>query len=237
MKKYIVPIILLFFILVAVPDVSAQTPVCPPLPTDTGTVTSSLSITQVATYTIWSRIKAPDSTNNSYYLQIDSQCGVKVGDAAIPTNTWTWVNYQNGNTSSPIQIPLSSGTHVVKLIGAEPNVGVDRLLFLTDASCIPTGTGDSCLQTPTITQPLTSPGTSITFTPSIQVSPTAMKVKGDYNNSGTVDILDFNLWRDEFTGVKSTRMSTTIPMIAIYFFKCDEYTICSISYSLVLVHK
>lgn len=164
---------------------SAQTPspTCPPLPTNTGTVVASVTLDTSTNYAIWSRILAPDSTNNSYYLQIDNLCAIKVGDSAIPTNQWTWVNYHDGSASSLINLQLSAGDHVVKLIGNEASVGVDKLVFLKDPNCVPTGLGDNCTATPTATSvPLTPtntlmPSLSPTATPIVPTAtPTPTKV-------------------------------------------------------------
>jgi hypothetical protein len=62
----------------------------------------------------------------------------------LPTKSLTWVNYQDGDTAKPIDIALTAGNHTVVMAGVEPGVGVDRLLFLTDRSCVPTGNGDNC---------------------------------------------------------------------------------------------
>lgn len=91
---------------------------------------------------------APDSTNNSYLLEIDGSTCYTVGDSSsIPANAWTWVDYQNGTASSKINQTLTSGNHTVKMIGSEASVQIDRLIFTTDTTCTPTGTGDNCTTT------------------------------------------------------------------------------------------
>ena len=132
----------LFFL--RVESANAQMSGCTTPPTDTGTVTLSVTV-QGGTYRVWSRMKAPDSSNNSFYLKIDN-CAVLVGDSSsIPASTWTWVDYKNGSTSNKIEATLSPGDHVVTLIGNENGVGVDKILMTQDLSCVPTGTsGDNC---------------------------------------------------------------------------------------------
>jgi fibronectin type 3 domain-containing protein len=74
-----------------------------------GQVTTSVTIPTAATYNIWSRIMPADTTNTSYMLEIDgSQCFVVSSSAP---NVWTWINYQDGNTGSPIRLSLAQGTH------------------------------------------------------------------------------------------------------------------------------
>lgn len=164
---------LLFFVFLLLPQKSfAQT--CPTLPTNTGTVTLSTNITEAKTYRIWSRIKpsTTDATANSYWLQVDSTCAVKVGDSSsIPASPWTWVDYKDGNMSQKIEMSLSTGTHVIKLIGNEPGVGIDKIIITDDMSCVPTDTGGNCTQVPTTT--VTNTPTTPTSAPtSPTISPT-----------------------------------------------------------------
>lgn len=125
---------------------------CASLPTDKGIVTSTITIPADGTYRVWSRIFAPDANNNSYYLEVDDTiCGVVAGDNAIAANSWTWVDYQAGNTASKTNLTLTAGTHTIRRIGREDGVKVDRLIFATDTACVPTGTGDNCLSSTSTT--------------------------------------------------------------------------------------
>ncbi len=103
---------------------------------------------------------APDSTNNSYTVEIDgTTCGVVVGDnAAATANTWKWVDYQNGTTSSKITVSLTAGTHTITMIGREDNVKVDRVLLVGNQACVPIGVGDNCAAA----QDATAPAVAIT---------------------------------------------------------------------------
>jgi hypothetical protein len=130
---------------------------CPNLPTDKGKVTTSISISTAGTYKIWSRIMAPDATNNSYILQVvGNDCGTVVGDSntAIAANTWTWVDYKDASASSKITTTfLTNGSYTINMIGRETGVKLDRVIFTTDQTCVPTGTGDNCLGLPPDIQP------------------------------------------------------------------------------------
>lgn len=128
-----------------VPDPVAAA--CSPLPTDKGQATFSVNVPSAATYRVWSRLYSPQFGRNGFYMQVDqAYCGIVVGgnDAAIPVGTFSWVNYQNSNTSSLISMSLAAGTHTVTLAGLDPGVGVDRVMFLSDLACVPSGTGDNC---------------------------------------------------------------------------------------------
>lgn len=128
---------------------------CAAQDTSRGTVTNTFSVATAGTYRVWSRILAPDTTNNSYILEIDgTTCGVVVGDnSSMPANAWTWVDYQSGTTTNKINVTLAAGSHTVTLIGRENNVEVDRVLLTADTACVPTGTGDNCVVTADTTAP------------------------------------------------------------------------------------
>lgn len=136
----------------------ASAAACTPPTTNYGNVTQSLTVPSSGIYRVWSRLAAPDSTNNTYLLEIDngnnSSC-YTVGGSVIPvygmtTNThfnsdatnWTSIDPTTGNH---IDVSLSAGTtYTIKEIGNGPNVVVDRIIFTADTTCIPTGNGDNC---------------------------------------------------------------------------------------------
>jgi hypothetical protein len=118
---------------------------CPVLPTNTGIAQSLINISTSGTYYVWSRMQSMGDSANSYWLQIDNNCGVDVGDLnGMPTGIWTWVNYQDGNTASKTSLSLTQGNHTIKLIGRENNTKLDKVLLTNDPSCVPTGFGDNC---------------------------------------------------------------------------------------------
>ncbi len=125
---------------------------------DYGSVNTTVSIPATATYRIWTRMKVPDTTNKSYMLEVDGNQCYTVGNGTIPTGTWTWIDYQNGDTASKIDLSLSQGSHTIRLIGNVPNVQIDRMVMASDLTCTPTGTGDNC-NTPSDT---TAPSVSLT---------------------------------------------------------------------------
>lgn len=131
---------------------------CAAQDTSRGTATITVNVPSTGTYRVWSRIQAPDNTSNSYILEIDdTTCGVVVGDnGSMPTNTWTWVDYQNGTTSNKINVNLSAGNHTVTMIGREDNVKLDRVILTSDTTCVPTGTGDNCANPPDTVPPTVS---------------------------------------------------------------------------------
>jgi chitodextrinase len=114
------------------------------LPTnDYGQASTSIATPSSATYRIWTRMMAPDTTNTTYLLEVDgTQCYVVGG--GLPANSWAWVAYQNGSAASTIDLALTKGTHTLRLIGRQPGVKVDRIIMVSDLTCVPTGMGDNC---------------------------------------------------------------------------------------------
>lgn len=146
---------------------SAATGPCTAPTTDYGNVTSTVNIPSTGTYYIWSRIQAPSSSANSYLIQIDNAyCFTFGGSSSIPTNSWQWINYQNGSTGSRISVSnLSSGNHTVKMIGNVDGVLLDRVIFTQDANCTPDNNppvtggaqpGDNCANPSDTTPPTTA---------------------------------------------------------------------------------
>jgi len=155
----------------------AHAAACTAPATSLGTVATTVTIPSNGDYTIWSRIMAADPVNNSYALEVDGTTCYTVGDStSLAANTWTWVNYQNGSTTNVIRPTLSAGTHTLKLVGVEPNVKIDRLLFLADSTCVPTNDGSNCTanvdQTPP-TATIDSPTNGSTVSGTVNVGLTA----------------------------------------------------------------
>lgn len=105
----------------------------------------AVSIPATGRYVVWSRITGYGDSSNSYWLQIDNGCPIDVGDQnGMGSNYWVWLNYRNGSPSYVIYSYLSAGQHVVRLFNREGHVFVDRVIFTTDTSCVPSGTGSNC---------------------------------------------------------------------------------------------
>lgn len=152
---------------------------CPAQDTSRGVVTSTFDVPNSGSYSVWARMSAQSATNDSFLLELDSTtCGIVMGDTAVPTSGWKWVNYRNGSTTNKVTVSLTSGTHTMKLIGREDGVKVDRVLFIPSASsCVPddTSKGDNCM----ISVDTEPPKTSMT-------SPTAgQTIGGTFNLQAT----------------------------------------------------
>lgn len=136
----------------------AHAAACSAPTTNMGTVTSTTNVSTAGTYRIWSRIMSGTAaTDNSYDLEIDGANCFRVGNNnSMATGSWQWVDYQNGTTTTKIDLALSAGSHTIKMIGTEDGVKLDRIIMTTDTSCVPTGTGDNCVPAVDATSPTTS---------------------------------------------------------------------------------
>jgi hypothetical protein len=185
-RKFAVTLTIAALLVALVPSVvpgwQTATAACSPaLPTDKGTVTLSGNIPSAGTYRAWFRIQAPSTTANNFYFQVDETvCNVSVGGgSAIPANTWTWIDYRDGNTASKINLTLTAGSHTFKMAGQAGGVLLDRVLLTTDTACTPTGTGDNC-------------------------GPVTVILQGDLNLDGAVGILDLSILLSNWNGTSAT---------------------------------
>lgn len=179
--------------------------------TDYGTVTSNatsqISIPSTGTYRVWSRMQIPTSTSNSYLLEIDgTTCYTVGGNTSMATNTWTWVDYQGGNTTNKINATLSAGNHSYKLIGNADGVLLDRLIFTQDttagSSCNPPiGTGDPCANPVNVPPTVSLTASATTGTAPLSTTLTATPADSD----GTITKVEF------FSGSTSLGSKTAAP--------------------------
>jgi hypothetical protein len=130
---------------------------CGSLPGSLGTVTINVNVPAAGPYRIWVRELAPTAGASGFYFQLADAglCQVTMGNANIPAQSWTWVDYQNGNTASTVSATLAAGNHRLVLSGLSNGTEIDKLELLSDMHCIPTGDGSNCTGTAVTT---TTPG-------------------------------------------------------------------------------
>lgn len=179
----IIASIFLAIALVLVYTSKSEAAACTAPTVDRGTVSSTVSIPTSGTYAVWSRIMpGTASTDNSYLLEIDGTTCYVVGDNnAIPVNSWTWVDYQNGTTTTKTQLSLTAGNHTIKMIGREDAVKLDRVIFTSDLACVPTGMGDNCANPPDTTAPtvaVSAPTNNTTVQGTVNLQATASDTGG-----------------------------------------------------------
>jgi hypothetical protein len=123
------------------------------LPTAGGTATFTVNVPATGNYRFWTHLYAPSGSNNGVYLRVDNTyCQITVGDSgSIPSNKFTWVDYQGSNLTNKIGLDLSAGSHTITLAGFDDGVGVDKVLLTTDTTCVPAGDGANCTNAATAT--------------------------------------------------------------------------------------
>jgi hypothetical protein len=162
----------------------------PQVQSSPGNAQANISAETTAIYRVWARIMAPDANANSFSLQLDGGSQITMGDSVLAANSWVWVDFSNGNSTSKVNVNLTAGQHSVKLTGRENGVKVDRLIFSGDTACVPTGTGDNCATSTTPPPPVYRPE--------------------DINQDGSVNILDFSLMAAKFGQTGSSLGRTDI---------------------------
>ncbi|MEK9200980.1 MAG: DNRLRE domain-containing protein, partial [Patescibacteria group bacterium] len=131
-------------------------------PTGTGQASSGITLPNgTGTYKIWTRMRSNVGAR-SYWLRVDNQCLHITSTADVPN--WTWI-------SAPQNVDLIGTSHTISLIGEDPGLRLDLLLFTPNINCTPTGFGDNCLDEPTPV-PSSPPSTSPTPTTNPLISPT-----------------------------------------------------------------
>jgi hypothetical protein len=152
-------------------DAKVSAAACPAPGSDLGTDTITINVPATATYTVWTRMKAPDTSHNTVNLEIDGNNCYNVGGGSFTATSWAsgsgnWIKYQNGAEANVISLQLTQGNHTLKYIGTQAGVEIDRVILSSDASCTPTGTGTNCQSgdstPPTVTLVAPTNGQSIT---------------------------------------------------------------------------
>jgi len=166
---------------------------CSALPSGNGTVTFTVDAPTATTYRFWMHMYSPSSGNNAVYLQVDNTyCNITVGNSSsIAVGQFTWVDYQSGATSNKINMTLAAGNHTVKLAGLDVGVGVDKIMFASDTSCVPTGDGSNCVGPAATPTPTPSSGPTSTPTPTVILTPPPASTpapEGSTPVSGTVTL-------------------------------------------------
>ncbi|HSH18170.1 MAG TPA: Ig-like domain-containing protein, partial [Candidatus Saccharimonadales bacterium] len=191
-KKSVLALVALLTVTTGVlgaPRAAAQTCATTTNPATTfGRVTQNVTVASAGQYRVWSRIKVPNTTNNSYYLQLGANtCAFNVGDSTvIPANTWVWISFQNGDTASKIMPTLAAGNLQLVYTGKEADVQLDRVLLLGDLTCVPTGTGGNCADVDAV-----NPTVSVAASPTSATAGTTVNLSAQASDNVGVTNVEF----------------------------------------------
>ncbi len=178
------------------PPPSLPTQTCYSFSNENGLVEYTQNIPTTGNYTVWVRMKSPDS-NAPVVMNIDStnkaqSCAAQVRDSGkVNDSTWTWVNKKIDG--SKFVANLNAGNTKVQLAGHPDynNVKIDRVLLVLNDSCTPTDKGDNCANnsTPTPPPPTPTPPTPTppTPTPPPPSTPAGTTLRINAGGSGFTD--------------------------------------------------
>lgn len=168
------------------PRVHAAAGACTAPTTDYGTVTQSVTITGAGTYYGLVRMEGLGATTPTILLDIDGANCFTVGGSSVGQNSWVWLSKDTSN--AVISKSFTTGSHTIKMYGNADGVGLDRIVFTQDASCVPTGTGDNCANPADTTKPtvaITAPANAAVVSGTVSVTATAS------DDSGTVSKVEY----------------------------------------------
>ena len=94
-----------------------------------------IDFTTPGTYTIWTRLYAAASNNDSVYCGMDgTQLGSSYSGTGNVYGSWVWTNHY-------VDVVVTAGTHKFQMRRRERSICVDRIILTTDMGFTPTGTG------------------------------------------------------------------------------------------------
>jgi uncharacterized membrane protein YgcG len=117
------------------------------MPNDKGQLRHKIAVDEPGTYTLWLRVTAPKSTQDSVYAKIDNDCPMLIGDGGA-TQGFVWMNTAKGSIAAVAKFKLTAGEHTVTVAGHEAGAGVDRVMVTSNLFCTPTGDGSNCITPP-----------------------------------------------------------------------------------------
>lgn len=93
-----------------------------------GTWDLGFNVPAPATWYVWFRMYAPDSSSATWYEEVDGDGFASIAPSA--SGVWEWVAGRSYG--------LGSGLHVLTLGGGDPRARIDRVLITDDAGFLPT---------------------------------------------------------------------------------------------------
>lgn len=106
-------------------------------PPPTGEASVQIVVPRDGTYAIWSRMWYGHVDANSYWLIVDDQPAIKVGNENGDYRSWKWVGWRDGSRSKKVTVELEAGTHTLQVVGREAGTRIDKLLVTDDLDCVP----------------------------------------------------------------------------------------------------
>lgn len=107
-------------------------------PPATGTAKYSFGVSAPGTYRIFARVKAFDTTSNSFWVRMDNGPWIRWSDIVLGS-AWHWdFVHDNVSPTSPILFNLAAGNHVFEVAYRENRTQLDLLVITDDPTFSPT---------------------------------------------------------------------------------------------------
>jgi hypothetical protein len=98
-----------------------------------GWATFTFTAPSAGTYKLWARILTPTTSDDSYWVRMDT--GAWATWDMPEFTVWTW-------SAFPTNYTLTAGTHTFRFAYREDGAKVDKILFTTNLTYTPTGLGN-----------------------------------------------------------------------------------------------
>jgi L-ascorbate metabolism protein UlaG (beta-lactamase superfamily) len=106
-----------------------------------GRATFPFTLAAAGTFKIWGRVIAPTTSDDSFWLIVDSGAPILWNDIT-PGATWHWASAKDsGHSNQLVQLNLAAGDHSLQVAYREDGAKLDRLLITSDNTLTPSGAG------------------------------------------------------------------------------------------------
>jgi len=106
-------------------------------PTTTGSASVTIDVAHEGEYAIWARMYYQNVDANSFWIRIDDQPAIKMGNEDDGYGEWRWVGWRDGNTGDRATVSLSEGSHTLEIIGREKGTRIDSVIITDDLDYLP----------------------------------------------------------------------------------------------------
>ncbi|MHB1159673.1 MAG: hypothetical protein ACYC3V_04995 [Chloroflexota bacterium] len=106
-------------------------------PPPTGEAVLSVEVPRDGSYAVWARMWYGNVNANSYWLIVDSQPPIRLGNDDGGYRQWKWVGWHDDSPKNRVAVELATGQHTLRLVGRESGTRLDRVLLTDDPNYVP----------------------------------------------------------------------------------------------------
>jgi hypothetical protein len=110
--------------------------------TTAGIATYTFSPSEAGTFTIFGRVRAPTTENDSFWVKVDA--GVWIQWNNLPPSTdWVWDDVHTSmQADTRVTFNLAAGEHTLAVAYREEAAALDKLVITSDPGLVPMGLGE-----------------------------------------------------------------------------------------------